>query len=432
MLVKWVGDGYETSSEHDECVYVYDDETMLRLAVGYFDELDDIKSDGSRITRFIYKDKLYVNVSTIAQHCSDLRELSDLILKLKQIFKLKRLEGGLGYLAMRMFLRNAKKKVFRLNRQANQFIAESFRGGRCECYVKGKVSNVNIYDVNSCYPHAMTFAFPRGYGYITKKFNEKQLGWWRVRFSGDRDYFVDYRSKLYEAEGEGILTTEEVLFAIENQFKIEVREGLVFSQQDYTFRDFVTRMYELRKNIEDARVRKIIKLCLNSLSMKFAQKEIVYKLQRVNSVEDLRNAVQISDEFVLVKSYKKNIYSNVAISALVTSRARLQLYRAMQKVNTLYCDTDSIHTQDDDVERKIKVGDELGEWKIQALNVTVTYQNRKMYYIHDTDQLKAAGARVVKREKIDRTQVFVCERLASLEEILTQRQVIKHQYTFVV
>jgi hypothetical protein len=433
MIIRWAGDGYETLNVHNECVYAFDDETMLRVVVDNFDDLQDVRSDGSRITRFVLHDKLYINLSTIAQHCSDLQELSELIAKLKQIFSLKRLEGGLGYLGMKMFVKKTRKKVFRLNRQAQEFVAQSFRGGRCECYRTGKLTGVSIYDINSAYPFAMTFQFPEGAGYLTKRFNEKQIGWWKVKFKGEHDYFVDVKKGIYDYEGEGILTTEEVMFALQNDFQLQIEKGLVFSDSDYTFRDFVLRMYELRQSIEDKKVKKIIKLALNSLSMKFAQKEFVYSLKRIDSINDLHDAIQISDEFVLTKSYKRNIYSNIAISALITTRARLQLYRAMRGVNTIYCDTDSIHTQDAGVSGKIKVGDGLGEWKIQAAGVTVTYRGRKMYYIHDTDELKAAGARVVKKEKIaGDKQIIICERIASIEEILSRQQVVKRQHTLLI
>jgi hypothetical protein len=126
------------------------------------------------------------------------------------------------------------------------------------------------------------------------------------------------------------------------------------------------------------------------------------------------------------------MYSNIAISALVTARTRLQLYSAMQQVNTIYCDTDSIHTQDVEAVQKLKIGNELGEWKIVGTGLSVTYRGKKMYYIHDCDELKAAGVKVKEKKRIDQTQIFVCERLGSLEEMLSQKQLIKHQYTFVV
>jgi hypothetical protein len=432
MLLVWDQDQYRELQAHDECVYVCNDETMIRLVIENFDDIDEIKTDGKKITRFKLNNKLYVNISNIAQHCGDLKEIADLIQKLKEVFKLKRLEGGLGYLGMRLFLKKSRKKIFRLNRRVQEFISAGFVGGRCECYAMGKHENVNMYDINSAYPYAMTFAFPSGYSYVTNKFQADKIGFWRVKFSGYNDYFFDVRAKMYAYEGEGILTTEEVIFAIDNGFRVEILQGVIFSDVEYYFRDFIFRMYELRQAIQDQRIKKIIKLCLNSLSMKFAQKEIAYSVMKTNNLRELQNCIQIADDLALVQSYKRNIYSNIAISALVTARTRLQLYEAMQQVNTIYCDTDSIHTQDVDVAGKLKIGNELGEWKIVGTGLTVTYKGKKMYYVHDHDELKAAGVKVVKREKIDRTQIFRCERLGSLEEILSQRRIIKHQYNFVV
>lgn len=431
MLLEWDGDQYRCFDAHDECIYVCSDETMIRLVVENFDDLNEIKTDGSRITRFKLHNKLYVNISNIAQHCNDLKEIADLIEKLKDIFRLKRIEGGLGYLGMRLFLQKTKKKIFRLNRRVHEFISQGFVGGRCECYTTGKHENVNMYDINSAYPYAMTFAFPSGYSYVTSKFQANKIGFWKVKFSGHHDYFFDARSKMYAYEGEGILTSEEVVFAIDNGFRIDILEGVVFSGIEYYFRDFILRMYELRQNIQDQRIKKIIKLCINSLSMKFAQKEIVYSVVKLNSLRNVTNCIQISDDLALISQYKRNIYSNIAISALVTARTRLQLYQAMQEVNAIYCDTDSIHTQDN-VAGKLAIGNDLGQWKVVGTGLTVTYKGKKVYYVHDYDELKAAGVKVKERKRIDQTQVFVCERLGSLEEMLSQRKIIKHKYNFVV
>jgi hypothetical protein len=432
MLVVWDGDAYRQWGAHDECVYVCSDETMIRLVIENFEDVNEIKSDGKRITRFKLRNKLHVNISTIAQHCNSLDEIADLLQKIKEIFQLKRIEGGLGYLGMRLFLKKSKKKIFRLNRRVQSFVEQGFIGGRCECYTTGKHENISIYDINSAYPHAMILGFPAGYSYVTSKFDERKIGFWRVIFSGDCDYFFDVKTRMYSCKGEGILTTEEVMFAFNNGFEIQVLEGVIFSGVEFYFRDFILRMYELRQNVEDERIRKIIKLCLNALSMKFAQKEVVYSVVRLNSLRDLSNCVQIADDLALVSKYKKNIYSNVAISAIITARTRLQLYSAMKRVNTIYCDTDSVHTQDIDASKKLKIGSDLGEWKVVGTGLTVTYKGKKMYYVHDHDELKAAGIRIVKREKIGKMQVFTYERLASLEEMLMQRQVIKHRYTFVV
>ena len=331
---------------------------------------------------------------------------------------------------MRLFLRKERKKIFRLNRRVQEFLAEGFVGGRCECFVKGKHENVNIYDINSAYPYAMTFAFPAGGCYVTTEFTEKKIGFWRVKFRGDCDYFFDVKTRMYTNEGEGILTTEEIVFAKENNFQIEVLQGVVFTDMKYYFRDFIFRMYQLRQEVQDTRIKKLIKLCINSLSMKFAQKEVIYHVKKAN-LQNLANCVQIADNLVLVKGYKRNMYSNIAISALVTARTRLQLYRAMQRVNTIYCDTDSIHTQHD-VVGEIKIGNELGEWKVVGTGLTITYRGKKVYYIHDHDELKAAGVKVIEKKRIDRLQVFRCERLGSLEEMLSQRRVIKHEYNFIV
>jgi uncharacterized ubiquitin-like protein YukD len=432
MLLLWDGDGYRSLPGHDECVYVCSDETMIRLVIENFDGINEIKSDGKRITRFRLFDKLYINISNIAQYCNDLKEIADLLGKLKEIFKLKRLEGGFGYLGMRLFLQKTKKKIFRLNRRVQEFIQEGFVGGRCECYYTGKHENISIYDINSAYPYAMIFSFPAGFSYVTSKFDEKRMGFWRVKFSGDHNYFFDMKTRMYVNQGEGILTSEEITFALENGFRVEILEGVVFSDVEYYFRDFIVKMYELRQNIQDQRIKKIIKLCINSLSMKFAQRETVYIVKKLDSLHDMTNCIQIADDLGLVSQYKRNIYSNIAISALITARTRLQLYQAMQRVNTIYCDTDSIHTQDVDVAKKISIGDDLGQWKVVGTGLTVSYKAKKVYYIHDYDELRAAGVRVRKRKRIDRTQVFICERLGSLEEIFTQRQVIKHRYTFVV
>ena len=126
--------------------------------------------------------------------------------------------------------------------------------------------------------------------------------------------------------------------------------------------------------------RAVAKICLNSLSGKFGQRQNMTQTKYVVDVKEwyklilndkitISNMVFINENVVQVTYKYKDWYvqdpfsTNIYIAAFTTSNARLRLYDMLDKLgqSVAYYDTDSI-VYIDDGQKTIKTGCMLGEW----------------------------------------------------------------------
>jgi hypothetical protein len=77
-----------------------------------------------------------------------------------------------------------------------------------------------------------------------------------------------------------------------------------------------------------------------------------------------------------------NNFHNVATAASITGAARANLLRAIRDgTNVLYCDTDSLICEDYSGD----IGDELGQWKVEAEGCLVAICGRKTYAVYSRE-----------------------------------------------
>jgi hypothetical protein len=115
-------------------------------------------------------------------------------------------------------------------------------------------------------------------------------------------------------------------------------------------------------------IQLVYKLILNSLYGKFAEKLEKDVIQPFNlEIEELRDI----KEFERIKNYIRYTIENepasyniVIWSVYVTAYARLMLYEEMTRLNAIYCDTDSIITNQK-TPSGLKLGDLELEYKIK-------------------------------------------------------------------
>ena len=201
-------------------------------------------------------------------------------------------------------------------------------------------------------------------GYIITKIYEV----WHFKNSSD-NLFKEYIKKFMK------LKLESTKYNFKND-----KEEMIFRNKVKKNLDI-----ELGDLHENAGLRAISKMCLNSLWGKFGQRNNLkqnkyvtsvsefYKILLDDKITDMNmnfindDMVQISytfkDEFV-DNSYNTNIY----VACFTTSSARLMLYEKLDHLNdqVLYFDTDSIIYIDSPNGNKIKTGDMLGE--LTAIN----------------------------------------------------------------
>jgi hypothetical protein len=78
---------------------------------------------------------------------------------------------------------------------------------------------------------------------------------------------------------------------------------------------------------------------------------------------------------------KPKRFYNVCTAASITSKVRATLFMAARLVrNPLYCDTDSLITP---TTKGLKMGDELGEWKLEMECDVVWIGGKKIYAAHN-------------------------------------------------
>ena len=196
-------------------------------------------------------------------------------------------------------------------------------------------------------------------GYIITKIYEV----WHFKNSSD-NLFKEYIKKFMK------LKLESTKYNFKND-----KEEMIFRNKVKKNLDI-----ELGDLHENAGLRTISKMCLNSLWGKFGQRNNLKQNEYVTSVSEFYkillddkitdmnmnfindDMVQISytfkDEFV-DNSFNTNIY----VACFTTSSARLMLYEKLDHLNdqVLYFDTDSIIYIDSPNGNKIKTGDMLGE-----------------------------------------------------------------------
>lgn len=292
----------------------------------------------------------------------------------------------------------------------------SYRGGMTlyigdgDSNEQDKFYHVNSYDVISMYPSSM-LAIPLPISplkEITKlskniPFGIFETDWKQLQGRVPILYTRDDHNNLPEWSGQKTwLTTFDLLFLrTYGQFKIH--RGIVFTDQMFLFEKFIQPLWEERKKAKmegNKALSQAIKILLNSLYGKFGQNPIGSKIgiscdldYYIDQGEKLNLSLACDLNF-----YKKfgfylystpdirNSFSNQIVAALVTSAARIKLGMLLNTYRSIYCDTDSIFTQDkiDD----IFLGDDLGYFEIKDLDQPMICCGKKLYLYGDDRKAK--------------------------------------------
>jgi len=246
----------------------------------------------------------------------------------------------------------------------NEFNA--YYGGRVEAVKRGEIRNYNYYDFNSLYPSVMVNALPNP---NTLRKTQKNTTSYIENFEGISyvkiyapymDFpLLPYRTdKLLFPYGifKGWYSHLELRKAMELNYIIKkVYKTYYFKDICYPFKDYVLTLFNLRKKYlkENNSMEQVIKLLLNSLYGKFAQKFInrdnwipipksIEEIHKYDFVERIGDFIRIKKEFTEPKSFCIPIWS-----LYITSYARLKLYDWILRSKPIYYDTDSLITKKD-------------------------------------------------------------------------------------
>lgn len=246
---------------------------------------------------------------------------------------------------------------------------------------------LHYYDFNSLYPSVMSEGeFPHQPVQTMSKFDERVLGFWEVTVDvptpeDDPKFWIPPLGVLHRLPDgakfmfpcgrfTGKWSTPELRYALSLGVRIvKFHRGVRYSSAGYMFRDYVSRLYQMRleaKRSKDIVMDVITKLLLNSLYGRFG-----LNCEREKLVVDDFSEGTTDTDFVLEtekgeipfcrKIEMAKLFSNVAIAAYVTSYGRIKLHRALLEAeDAYYCDTDSIITP-----TEMEHGEDLGMLKLE-------------------------------------------------------------------
>ena len=315
-----------------------------------------------------------------------------------------------------------------------QFTRLAYQGGRCEYIGDGRPAHgtratytgTNIYDVNSQYPAMMVNnLYPSAPGVFTSldanaraKDGSILPGCYRARYAQRHGRVALLKPCLEEGKvskeaqwsGETHATHIELNEIERAGGTVQIIEGYFYDHacMKPLFHDFVTALYARRLQAEregNAALKYVVKIMMNSLYGKFGIGETGERLVVLSPDEfdeqmakedppELTPIPELGDDAYLYREAMHAPCAFPAIAAFVTAAARLNLLSCANDygVGIIYCDTDSVHTQDPFPPQLIDAHT-LGRFKCETPEggVTMLYGGRKIYVNMTDNKAKCKG-----------------------------------------
>lgn len=282
---------------------------------------------------------------------------------------------------------------------------------------------LNYYDVNSLYPYSMLNEFPIKFSHWTFTYDPKAMAFWecdvevpemftpplgvKVQFtkelieknfpdlSPEQKKSMEGSEKLIFPTGKfkGIWTTHELEFAKTLGVKVhKVYEGAVFHNGGKIFKPFINDLYKIRleakKNKDptnDLLSKLIMNSCYGRLGLNILRENLCIDIGQ----EGLKTHLEIERNGEVIRLGSKEIslddsFTNVAISAYVTSYARVHMMKIYLECgeDLFYTDTDSLFTS-----KTFKTDSALGALKLEYSTGSSCFLLPKTYINEDIDGL---------------------------------------------
>lgn len=338
-----------------------------------------------------------------------------------------------------------KYPIHKLPDDIDEELRKYYFGGRNECMSSlGYIQAMLYYlDFTSLYPYVMQkYMYPFGKVEVlevnTKLFKNKWFGFVKCRFRHKNHDNIPLHAVVIDHKlcfpycdewQESIISTEEIRYSLKYRlgYEYEYIKVYNYSKKDQYFKKPVDELYKMKidsQNQGNEALRSIAKIIINSLYGFFGirykdrdQTKIVReKCGKIKTVEDNRenkltgylfsqklidyDHIEGYDVYKVVDSIKAD-FANVGIASMVTSYARMELYKLLRDIklaggNIYYMDTDSVITDYNIYENKklcgkwigsggTKLGELTNETKEEGGNYTelVTLGN-KMYALKNS------------------------------------------------
>ena len=286
-------------------------------------------------------------------------------------------------------------------RDYDESFRSSFFGGKTEVYKK-KGENLNYYDVNSEYPYVMGPDFNYPDPATLKKIHCDISDLWKYLYKFEGCFFgkieIPYSKypllpvrnretgKIIYPYGTltGAWNFPEIREALKLGGKILSIEKIIIGDRIKSpWAGYVRELYDERKKakLENNPVEYVLKIFMNALYGKFAQRNFEDKLVKLS--EDTENYSGEMEEifgeyyFRIKTEPTRSNCDILSLASYVTTYARINLHRIIIKCGDVYyCDTDSVVTG-----KNLKTGVELGDLKKEFSIESASFIGRKDYLL---------------------------------------------------
>lgn len=286
----------------------------------------------------------------------------------------------------------------------NAFSRKSYIASRVEVFQK-HVEAAEYYDINSCFPYAMTYPQPGNYLCTVYGLPDGEKALYlanvRVRVPHCKVPPLPYRrekdGRIYHPTGEWDcwLTQADVRLLEEAGGSIlKVREVLLFEAFS-GLSDYANNIYDLRKNADDEGYKQVLKILLNSLYGKFAESSRKSKII-VNPPPEFFQIPEYANKGVGRRMIAPGIWeliedrdiahAHVPISANITAISRGLLTRYLWAApEVYYCDTDGFAVPEN---FRYPTSNELGGLKHEKSIRNAHFVRPKLYAYEDANSGK--------------------------------------------
>lgn len=288
------------------------------------------------------------------------------------------------------------------NPEILKLIWSTYHGARFESIGRGFFERKNMYDINSLYPYAMKTS-PLNFSntpYTKKSLNDVEhgsVGFCRVNFKYNDDEMypclpVASEKLVFPLQGTSYCTTFELMNALKQN--VEIKNSIIYGFDpsdkdiDHPLSKFVDYKYaekqmlsheisSLEKENNDYNLEELqrlyaeylkVKLQLNSLYGKFAQRNIIFDLESEKNIE------------IAGAMFKPDFAS------LITGLSRSIIHNYMRQYDSIYCDTDSIITS-----KSFDDSDRLGDLRKEYSDLDFIIVRSKLYFGVQDDVVKKAA-----------------------------------------
>jgi hypothetical protein len=327
--------------------------------------------------------------------------------------------------ALKVFRLFMYKEIRSLKEPIDLFIRQAYFGGRTEIFkpeYHGK-KKLYCYDVNSLYPFVMrNNDFPTNFKRWTLTYDPEAMGFYEATVEVPKDMYLpplpyvaemERSKKLIFPTGKfsGVWSTIELEYARSLGVKIlSTGRGALFHNGGPIFKGYIDTLYEMRMDAKakgDGVGDVLTKLLMNSLYGRFGlntdREQILF--------DDFTKGLKFHSEINIEKDGKEKCYrlmtkpvkleqtfTNVSISAWVTSLSRIHMHKLMwpARKELYYTDTDSLFTT-----KKMKTGNKLGELKEEYSCNKAIFLLPKTYVVEGEGDFKKLAMKGFDRRKIN-------------------------------